>query len=752
MRSWYIAILSLLAVGIHAADLSVNPLFSNGMVLQRDAEVPVWGWATPGRKVIVTFGSAKVTAAVGDDGAWMVRLPKLSASSESRSLTIAAAGNEKPITITDVLVGEVWLCGGQSNMEVPVSALPNPQQLQQDAQFPLIRMATVGWATAREPVERPDPNRFLHDKRWHSATSEHALKMSAVGYFFGREMHRKLGIPIGLIACSKGGTPAETWMPRDVLLADPELAWTADPKLSHPDYTAPGLLYNGMIHPLLPYRIRGVIWYQGEDNLSRAWTYRKTLPALISSWRKQWGVTMPDEFPFGIVQLAGVGASLPFIGDDWWAELRESQAVVARQPGNGLAVALDTAIDDPDIHPNKRKDEVGKRLAFWALNTVYQRSDVAFSGPVYATHKNDGDKIRLTFNSTGGGLTFQGKSPSFFAVAGEDRQFKWATASIEGDTIVVRSDQVPKPVSVRYAWSNGPCLSDKTQIMNVYGKNGLPLVPFRTDSWKVASAPAVDFPAGVLPPAIVGKPYTAILTTANARGSAISYTVVPGTQVPTGLTLAPAGTLSGTLRSPGVFAIRIRATAESNASSDATLVLPIHAKGASPSWTVVYEANGANRGNAPIHQSFDGKAPLTLAGNDGTQALARTGFTFEGWSTLPDGSGETFAVGASYTKKMSQVLFAKWMPIQVEYHDQILPDAVIETAYQASAATGKCGDATLVYEKMSGKLANGLNFNFPFGTVSGTPTETGTFSIVVKCKTNTGQFREATVTMKVKAP
>jgi sialate O-acetylesterase len=731
------------------AEVALHPLFTEGLVLQRQAEVPVWGWAAPGETVTVEFAGQKKAATTDATGNWLVKLDPMPASAESRELVVRSGTGNPESKIAGVLVGEVWLCSGQSNMDVPVSDTPMREQVQAAPGLPMVRMATVGWAPSAEPVKRPDPGRFLHDRIWRTATPEQVQKMSAVAYAFGRELNRKLNIPVGLIVSSKGGTPAETWMPREVLLADPELAWTADPKLSHPEYTAPGLLYNGMIRPLQPFRLRGAVWYQGEDNISRGWTYRKTLPALIACWRKEWGAARPGDFPFGIVQLAGMGTAMPILGNDAWSELRESQAVVARQPGNGLAVALDTSIDDPDIHPNKRKEEVGKRLAYWALNQVYQKADVEFSGPLYASHKIEGKTIRVSFEPLGGGLTAKGGKPTYFIIAGEDRQFKWADAVFDGDTIVVSSPQVPKPAAVRYAWSNGPSTANKSQVMNVYGRNGLPLAPFRTDAWKLETAPEVVFPATVLPVATVGRSYAQALTTAAARGGPITYAVAPGAQLPAGLALDAKGRISGTPSAAGTFTITVRAMADSGATRDAPVIMTVLPRGAPPTWTVAYDANGATRGKAPAHQAYNGRTPLPIPANPGDTKLERPGFIFGGWNTAPDGTGETYAEGASYTTKADAVLFAKWVPIQVEYRDQTLPPAVVGQPYNATAANARAGEAHLVYERMAGKLANGLDFNFPFGTVTGTPTETGTFSIVVKAKTNDGQSKEAKVTVTV---
>ena len=724
------------------AEVALHPLFCDGMVLQRDAEAPVWGWASPGETITIEFGGARKATTAGANGKWVVRLSPMPASNVPRVMTVSGAGGSRN-EIGNVVVGDVWLCGGQSNMEAGVGDARNPKQEQQEAKYPLIRVATIGWSVKPTLQDKPT----INQGKWLEATSENILGLTAVGYFFGRELHQKLDVPIGLIHASKGGTPAESWMPKDSLLADPELAWTADPAL-YDEYTRPGELYNAMIYPLAPYRIRGAIWYQGENNLFRGWLYRKTLPSLIAEWRKLWDVKKPEDFPFGVVQLAGQGTAFNFAFlDSIWAETRESQEIVSREPGNGLAVTLDLSVDNYDIHP-KNKQEIGRRLSFWALNRVYGKTSVEYQGPVFASEKIEGSKIRLSFNPTGGGLVSRGGPPSFFTIAGADQQFKWGTAVIEGNTIVVSSPEVPNPVAVRYAWSHGPCTANKSQIANVYGQNGLPLGCFRTDNWKLESAPDVTYPTTVLPAGVVGQRYSRSLATATARGAAITYALVPGARMPSGFNLDEKGQVTGAPAAPGTYVFKVRATASSAAVRDADVIVTVQPKGGPAVWTMAYDANGATAGSVPSWQIRNGDAPLRLASNTG--GLKRTGHIFQGWNTAPDGSGETFAEGASCGKNGDAVLYANWGAITVEYADQTLPDAVVGKPYKATAANAKAGDAHLQYEKMSGKLPTGLNFDFPFGTLSGTPAEAGTFSIVVKAKTGTGQFREAKVTVTVK--
>ena len=442
------------------------------MVLQRGVEVPVWGSATPGEMVTVEFGETKRTATADTRGKWALKLRPLRASAEPRVMTIQGSQGERRLEITNVLVGEVWLCSGQSNMGVPVRDALNGAEESKLAHFPQIRMITIRTTIAKEPLDRPqcDP------PEWRAALPENVSYFSAVGYFLGRELHESLKVPIGLIHSSWGGSVAEAWTSRETLMSEPEFAsYLRSCETNGPDYglaqNAPAVLYNGMVRPLAPYAIRGVVWYQGEGNARRAWGYRKLLPAMIADWRALW----PDlKLPFGIVSLANFMAPPQTPGESTWAELREAQALIGSLPGNGLAVAIDIG-DRKDIHP-KNKQEVGRRLSLWARSRVYNQA-VEYSGPVYKKMKIENNRIRLRFDHLAGGLVAEGGPLKSFAIAGEDKLFHWAEAWIEGKTVVVSAREVAKPVAVRYAWSDNP------EGCNLYNKAGLPAVPFRTDKW-----------------------------------------------------------------------------------------------------------------------------------------------------------------------------------------------------------------------------------------------------------------------------
>lgn len=485
------------------AEVRLPAVISDRMVLQQGIENPVWGWADAGEQVTVSIADQKLTATPDDAGKWMVKLKPLQATGEPATLTIE--GKNK-LVVNDVLVGEVWVCSGQSNMEWSVNSGSASEEEKASADYPQMRMFTVQKAVVGKPAQELKGE-------WVICTPQTVGGFSAVAYFFGKELHKQLGQPVGLIHTSWGGTPAESWTERSALEADADLkpiverweqqladfekqvealpqqlaewktaaaaaeaagrpipnppSFPQDPR-SHA--WRPAGLYNAMIAPLVPYGIKGAIWYQGESNAGRAYQYRKLLPAMVATWRKAWG---QGDFPFGIVQLANFTPRNTEPVESDWAELREAQAMTAAQPNNGLAVTIDIG-DAADIHP-RNKEDVGKRLAAWALSTTYGK-EIAGSGPVFESMQVEGNVIRLKFAHTHGGLEARGGPLKGFAVAGEDRKWVWADAKIEGEEVVVTSAHASQPVAVRYAWSNNP-------ECNLYNNAGLPAVPFRTDDW-----------------------------------------------------------------------------------------------------------------------------------------------------------------------------------------------------------------------------------------------------------------------------
>jgi sialate O-acetylesterase len=441
------------------AAVKLAGVFGDNMVLQRDQPVPVWGTADKGEEVTVKIAGQTLTAKADDEGRWKVTLEKLSLGEPLEMTIKGSAGDE--IKLSNILVGEVWVCSGQSNMEMGLGACKDASEEIAAADHPNIRLFTVHKNKAAEPTTElkskwlpcTPTNIGTHD--WNS--------FSAVAYFFGRHLNKELNIPIGLIHTSWGGTPAEFWTSRKALEADPSLKPVAQGESS--------CLFNGMIAPLIPFAIRGAIWYQGESNIPHAYQYRTLFPAMIRNWRTDWG---QGDFPFLFVQIA------PFRYDSLdpacWPELCEAQAMTLQKvPNTGMAVTTDIG-DLKDIHP-KNKQDVGKRLALWALAKTYGK-EIVYSGPLYKSMAVEGNKIRLQFDYVGGGLISRdGKPLTDFTIAGADQKFVPATAEIDGASIIVSSPEVAEPAAVRFDWRD-----DATP--NLSNKEGLPTGPFRTDSWK----------------------------------------------------------------------------------------------------------------------------------------------------------------------------------------------------------------------------------------------------------------------------
>lgn len=447
------------------ADVKLPAVIGDHMVLQQGVAVPIWGTADADEEVTVTLGEQKKTARAGADGRWMVRLDPLQAGDAPVEMIVSGKNR---ITVSDILVGEVWLCSGQSNMDMAVRNSKAANSETKAADYPHIRLCTVPKKAAVEPQKDVEA-------KWAVCSPKTVPDFSAVGYFFGRDLHQELKTPIGLIHSSWGGTPAEAWTELAALKGEADFSeivkrWEASAQDNATHFQRPTVLYNGMIVPLAPFAIRGVIWYQGEGNAGRAYQYRKLLPAMIKCWRELWG---QGDFPFLIVSLANFKAAPDVPGDSDWAELREAQAMTAAQPHNGLAIAIDVG-DAEDIHP-KDKQTVGHRLMLQALKVAYGK-DIVASGPVYDSMRIEGDKIRVKFRNADGGLVAKRAVPVGFQVAGEDRKWHWAYAEIDGDSVIVWSGQVVKPVAVRYAWADNP-------VCNLYNGAGLPAVPFRTDDW-----------------------------------------------------------------------------------------------------------------------------------------------------------------------------------------------------------------------------------------------------------------------------
>ncbi len=434
----------------------VSPIFGDHMVIQRGKPNTIWGWAKPGEEIRVTLADNTVRTVTKDDGRWSVAIQP---PAPGGPYTLVIDGPQH-IEFHDVLVGDVWLCGGQSNMEMGLGQARNGSEEVKAADHPRIRLFVVKQQTARQPAAVPRG-------AWKVCSPINVAEgnwggFSAVGYFFGRRLQQDLHVPIGLVEDCIGGTPAEAWTSAETLLSL-GIRDTA----GGPD--TPAVLYNGMIAPVAPLAISGAIWYQGESNTGRAAQYRKLLPAMISDWRKAFG---QGDFPFYIVSLAAHMEHKDTPGDDSWAQLRAAQDFVANTVTNsGLAVTIDVG-DARDVHP-KDKKEVGERLALVALAKHYGGS-YPYSGPRFASAEKLAGALKLSFTHTDGGLVVRGDKLEEFSVCGADQKWHWAEAKIEGEALVVSSPEAPNPIAARYAWQANP----KATLFN---GAGLPAVPFRTD-------------------------------------------------------------------------------------------------------------------------------------------------------------------------------------------------------------------------------------------------------------------------------
>lgn len=491
------------------ADVKPHPLIGDGMVLQQRAKCKVWGTADAGEKVTITLDipNTKVTSVADKDGKWSVTLPELPAGGP---YTMTIAGNNK-LTLKDVYVGEVWVCSGQSNMQMSLNSCADAQTHVKNSANPKIRLFTVRDTTADTSQDTVPVDKV--NGRWLECAPDTVGSFSGVAYFFGRDLQKALNVPVGLIHSSWGGTICEAWAPLPSLVAIESLnkeivepyktnypkqveKYKEDLKKYEEDVkkakeegktppkapadptknpNRPAVLYNGMIHPIENYAIKGAIWYQGESNAGRADQYKTLFPAMIKSWREVWH---NDDLGFYFVQLAPFMKIEEQPTDPAWARLREAQLVTLKLPKTGMSVITDVG-DEKDIHP-KRKEPVGARLALAALAVTYGEK-IESLGPLYDSLKVDGNKAVLSFTHLGKGLECKGEKLTGFTLAGEDKVFHNAVAEIKGDKIVVTCDQVAKPVAVRFGWANYP-------VVNLFNKDGIPASPFRTDDW--ATAPA----------------------------------------------------------------------------------------------------------------------------------------------------------------------------------------------------------------------------------------------------------------------
>ncbi len=439
------------------AAVAPHALFSEHAVLQQGVKVPVWGTTDQTEDVSVSFAGQNVTAKPAD-GKWRVELEPLAAGGP-HVMTINQGG--ATVEIKDILVGEVWICGGQSNMQWTLKQSDGGSEAIANSANDKLRLLTV----PRNGADTPQTEVMAS---WSVAGPQTTGDFSGVGYFFGRDLQQALDVPVGLIASNVGGTAAEQWMKQEAIDSHPELKDMSKPQGS-------SMLYNAMIAPLGPYAIKGVIWYQGESNAGRAYQYRTLLPAMIKNWRDTFG---QGDFPFLIVQIAPYEAIVAEPSDSIWAEIRDAQFYVAQNvPRTALIVTTDVG-DERDIHP-RRKEPVGQRLAL-AARAIGYGEKVEHSGPIYESMTIDGDKITVNFKHVGTGLAAKDGELTGFTIAGEDKKFHPAKAKIDGDTVVAWSELVPKPVAVRYGWAAYP-------VVNLWNKEGLPASPFRTDTFPITT-------------------------------------------------------------------------------------------------------------------------------------------------------------------------------------------------------------------------------------------------------------------------
>lgn len=466
-----------------AQTLNLAGMFTDHMVFQRECDAAIWGTAKPGSNVQISPSWTKKSFEATTDAAgnWRTSIQTPAAGGPFQ-VDVKSGSNTK--RLSDVLVGEVWICSGQSNMQWKLRGfgVDHFKEDVQKATLPKIRFCDIPQVLALKGQDNVKT-------RWTVCSPKSVLAFSAVGYFFGSKLHQELDIPIGLISTNWGGSSAEAWVSPEVLNRDfPEFdsQFATNQKIAEQmgmifnsrnkapkglNQRSPSVLYHSMIRPLIPFSFRGVVWYQGESNVKHPKQYRTLFPAMIQDWRTRWG---QGDFPFYFVQIAPFAYKTEPVSA---AFLREAQTMALQAPNTGMVVTMDIG-NFSNIHP-KQKKPVGERLAALALKHDYGQQDLVASSPMYAGYVVDGNKIRLNFDDIGGGLVSRDKLPlSHFTIAGADKSFTKAKAVIDGQTIVVSSKQIAKPVAVRFAWGSG-------DIPNLSSQDGLPVSSFRTDDWPV---------------------------------------------------------------------------------------------------------------------------------------------------------------------------------------------------------------------------------------------------------------------------
>lgn len=455
------------------AQIELPPLISDGMVVQRHQAIPVWGWSEANAEIVISFAGQKKSVRSNAEGAWQTKFGPQEAGGP---FSLQISHEKESITIQNILVGDVWLCSGQSNMEWVLRNTEHAKEEMASVNYEKIRHFKVPHAWSAMPSER------VPGGSWAAATSENVGLFTAVGYYFAKTVHMEENIPIGLLNSSWGGSKIEAWMSPDALgkskesiaqsmalLAASIESKTHTSRVNH----APAALYNKMLHPLFVFPIKGILWYQGESNATvedEAYVYREQFEGLIKDWRAKW---QKIDLPFYWVQLANYNSARNTETNSPWATIRESQAAALALPNTGQVVTIDVG-NAADIHPRDKKT-VGKRLAFVALNKTYGKKIFDYSGPVLTSFMVQGSTVKLIFNNCGSKLyaADSSKDVKGFEIAGKDNKFKPAKATIKNNTVILTNESVKQPTAVRYAWDDNP------EAANLVGKSGLPAGPFR---------------------------------------------------------------------------------------------------------------------------------------------------------------------------------------------------------------------------------------------------------------------------------
>jgi sialate O-acetylesterase len=460
LRTTIILAICLLTLQL-SGQIRLPAVIGDNMVLQQNSDAEVWGWGEPGSEIKITgsWNNDTVKTKISNYSFWSVKLKTPAAGGP---YTINIKNNEQ-LTLKNIMIGEVWICSGQSNMEwSPNHNLMNADEEIKNASYPNIRLFHV----RKTASDTPQENCF---GKWEECSPSTMNSFSSVGYFFSRQLHQKLNIPIGIIEVAWGGTPAEVWIRADLVENDPLLKSCAARLKTYDAWpNKPGVTYNAMIAPIVPFSIAGAIWYQGESNAGSPESYRKLMGTLISNWRKDFG----KEFPFYFVQIApysyGPDSKAPLI--------REMQTQTMEIPKTGMVVVSDLVDDIKNIHPVNKQD-VGKRLANWALGETYGITGLVYKHPQYESMKMEKSKVRISFSNVPNGLIMKGEELTHFEIAGPDKVFIPASAKIDGNTVIVWAKGLKAPESVRFSFSNDA-------IGNLFSSEGLPVGPFRTDNWE----------------------------------------------------------------------------------------------------------------------------------------------------------------------------------------------------------------------------------------------------------------------------